>query len=161
MSLQSFAFDPALQHARPDQAKPGQIHVTPEGDVWQYCPANGASTAGELHQIAKDGSFDATPMTTTTVNSLVWGVGVPDIDVTDNYFAWYWRGNIVGGDFEIVLANAVGADSVLTSTATAGVGGTGGTPVDGLTNIDAGVTDTRVTCWANGILTVGKTAAYD
>ena len=160
MSTQKFGFDPAVQSSTP-KVTVGTVHITEDGDVWEYCKADGAQTAGELAQISKDSTRDATPMTTTTVDSKTWDVGVPDIDMTDNYFGWFWRGNIKGGAFEIVLANGVAANSVLTSTGTAGEGGTGGTPIDGLVNVDAGVTSTRVTCWAHGILTVGVTAAYD
>jgi hypothetical protein len=158
--MQVRGFDPNVQSAQP-LFVPGQIHIEPDGSVYEYCKANGAQTAGEFAQLTKDSTRDATPMTTTTVDSKVWDVGVACIAMTDNYFGWFWRGNIKGGEFEAVVVNAVAAGSVLTSTATAGEAGTGGTAIDGLESVDLGVTSTRVTVWAFGLLTVGKTAAYD
>lgn len=141
----------------------GDRHVDPlTGKVWMFARANGNLVAGDVHQLAEDGSFDMTPMTTTTLNSIARQLGVPEIAVTDNYYAWFFVGCIAGScNHEIVVSNGVSANSVLTSTATAGEIGSGGTPIDGVRNIDAGVTDTRVTCIVFGMLTAGVTAAYD
>ena len=157
MSGQLLGFDPSRQDEIP-KFTPGREHRDAQGRLWKYVRANGAQTAGEVSQVAKDGTYDATPMTTTTVNSLTHDCVVPDIDVTDNYYYWGFAGE---GEFEIVVVNGVTANSVLTSTGTAGEVGTGGTPVDGLLNIDAGVTSTRVTCFAHKRLSVGVTPAYD
>ena len=78
--------------------------------------------------------------------------------MTDNYYGWFWCGY---GEFEVVVVNGVTALSPLTTTATAGEVGTGGTLIDGFINVDAGVTSTRVTCIAFGELTVAVTAAFD
>lgn len=158
MSVQSYAFDPAVQSLTP-LARVGQLHIDHLGRYWRYGQANGAQTAGEVAQFSRDGTWDATPMTTTTQDSKLWRLGVPDIAMTDNYYGWFWTGN---GDFEIIVSNAVAALSPLTTTATAGVVGTGGTLIDGLINIDEGATDTRVTCHAFVTeLSVAVIAAFD
>lgn len=157
MTQQLLGFDPNRATEVP-LFTVGREHRDEQGRLWRYCKANGNLVAGDLHQVAKDGTMDATPMTTTTVDSKVWDVVVPNINVTDNYYFWGFAGE---GQFEIVLANGTTALSVLTSTGTAGEGGAGGTPIDGLINIDAGVTDTRVTCMAHKRLSVGITAAFD
>lgn len=157
MSIQSLSFNPAMQHSTP-QHKLGAVHWDEQGRMWRYGQANGAQTAGCTAQFSKDGTWDATPMTTTTLNSLPQRLGVPDIAMTDNYYGWFFCGF---GDFECIIANGISASAVITSTATAGKPGSGGTPLDGFENIDAGVTDTRVTCLIYGLMTAGLTAAYD
>lgn len=136
----------------------GTVHWDRTGRKFRYGQANGAQTAGEVSQFSIDGTWDATPMTTTTQDSKMWHLGVPNIDMTDNYYGWFFCGY---GEFEIVVANSVSVRSPLTTTATAGEVGTGGTLIDGLINIDAGVTNTRVTCMAFGELTVAVTIAFD
>ncbi len=61
---------------------------------------------------------------------------------TTNKYGWVWCG---AGTFEAIVVNGVAADSALTTTATAGQAGTGGDAITGCINIDAGVTNTRVT----------------
>lgn len=158
MGAQVTGFDPNFQSAAPALFRVGQVHWDELGRKWRYGQANGALTAGTTCQFSKDGTFDATPMTTTTLNSQVQRLCAPNIDMTDNYFGWFFCGY---GDFELIIANAIGANSVITSTATAGKPGSGGTPLDGFENIDAGVTDTRVTCTVYGEFTAGLIAAYD
>ena len=157
MSGQLFAVDMEIQSAIPLYPS-GTVHFDRLGRKFVYGQANGALTAGTTCQMSKDGSFDFTPMTTTTLNSLPQRLGSPDIDMTDNYWGWFFQGF---GDWELIIANGTSANSVITSSATAGKPGAGGTPLDGLENIDAGVTDTRVTCTIYGSFTAGVTAAYD
>lgn len=61
---------------------------------------------------------------------------------TTTPYVWVWCGV---GSFEAIVTNGVAADSSLTTTGSAGVAGTGGDAITGCINIDAGVTDTRVT----------------
>lgn len=157
MSSQLLMFDPNSQSSTA-LFKVGTMHTDEQGRLWVYGQANGAQTAGEVSQFTRDGTWDATPMTTTTQDSKLWNLGVPNINMTDNYYGWFFHGF---GDFEIVVVNAVTALTALTTTGTAGEVGTGGTLIDGLMNIDAGVTSTRVTCHAFGRLTVAVTAAFD
>ncbi len=157
MSKQTVGVDINLQTADP-VFKLGQVHFDEYGRKFRYGQANGAQTAGEVSQFTRDGTWDATPMTTTTQDSKLWHLGVPNINMTDNYYGWFWCGY---GEFEVVVVNGVTALSPLTTTATAGEVGTGGTLIDGFINVDAGVTSTRVTCIAFGELTVAVTAAFD
>lgn len=157
MSVQILGFDPGRQSS--DLLfKLGTTHFDEQGRIWKYGQAAGAQTAGETAQFNREGGWDATPMTTTTQDSKLWNLGVPHIDMTDNYYGWFFHGC---GEFEMVVTDSVTALSALTTTGTAGVVGTGGTLIDGLMNIDAGVTATRVTCVAFGRLTVGVIAAFD
>jgi hypothetical protein len=159
--MQHVAFDPQIQSPTPI-AKPGSVHINPvNGDVYQYLQADGDVEAGGLTQIAVDGSYEAKETTTTLVDGKVWQIGIFGIDVDDENYAWAWRGNLLGGTFEAKVANGTSANSVLTSTANAGEAGAGGTPIDGAINIDAGSNTALVTIYAHGILSVGKTAAFD
>lgn len=157
MSIQSLMFDPNVQSVTP-LFPVGHVYFDEYGRKFRYGQANGAQTAGEVSQFSRDGTWDATPMTTTTQDSKLWHLGVPNINMTDNYYGWFFCGF---GEYEIVVANAVAALSPLTTTGTAGEVGTGGTLIDGLMNVDEGVTSTRVTCIAFGELTVGVVAAFD
>lgn len=157
MSRQTLMFNPAREDAVP-LFKLGTLNVDELGRHWIYGQANGAQTAGQIAQFTREGGWDGTPMTTTTQDSKMWDCGIPDINMTDNYYGWFWVGF---GEFECVVANAVTALSPLTTTGTAGVAGTGGTLIDGFMNIDAGVTSARVTCKAFGRLTVGVIANFD
>lgn len=134
----------------------GALHIDEQGRFWEYCQINGALAAGYTALIPNGN--DAAPLTTTNAGSVGQKVGIADRAFTDNYFGWLFRGN---GDFEAVIANAHSAGALLTSTANAGIPGAGGVALDGLRAIDAGVTATRVTVHAPGLLTVGVAAASD
>jgi hypothetical protein len=54
-------------------------------------------------------------------------------------FGWAWCG---GGVFEAFVASGISAGDALTTTATAGVAGTGGDSLVGCTAVEAGVNDT-------------------
>ena len=157
MSGQLSYFDPNVQHSTPQTAL-GTVHWDRVGRLWRYGQANGAQTAGEISQFTKTGTFDATPATTTTINSVMQMIGSPEIDMTDNYYGWFFCGF---GLHEIIVTNGVSANTVMTSTATAGVIGTGGSNLDGCENIDAGVTDTRVTVLVAALFTALFAASYD
>lgn len=128
----------------------GDIHITQDGNIYQYAKAEGAITAG--HMVYIDEVGDAYPATTTNVGSTYKNIGFAGCDVTDEYYAWFWRGAVGSGTFEAIVTNGVAANTNLTTTASAGLPGTGGTAVVGLRSIDAGVTSTRVTVQAAGIL---------
>ena len=67
---------------------------------------------------------------------------------TTNKYGWVWCGV---GTFEAIVANGVAADSNLTTTTNGGEAGTGGDVIATCINIDAGVTNTRVTVRCAGI----------
>lgn len=161
MTAQLTFFDPSVQHSTP-QAKMGEVNWDIYGKKWRYGKANGALAAGGVVMFARDEdpyvAWDGQPVTTTLQDTKMWHLGVPDIAMTDNYFGWFFVGF---GYFEILVANAVSALSPLTTTGTAGVVGTGGTLIDGLMNVDAGVTSTRVTCIAFGELTTMVIQNFD
>lgn len=137
----------------------GALHVGIDGEIWEYAKNEGGASAG--HACIIDNNHDATKVTTTLAGSVGQKIGIPNIDMTDEYYGWYWRGN---GDFEAILANGFTAGNQLFTSATGGVlGANGGSDcgIDGLRAIDAGVTDTRVTVHAACLMTVGVAAASD
>lgn len=164
MSKQGY-FDPKTQSSVP-LAVIGQAHIDEQGRRFVYGRANGAHTAGRFSIMAEDGTYDFTPMTTTLVTDggsvgSNWALlGVPDINLTDDYYAWFWIGY---GTYECVIENSFAAADVIYTTANAGIPGTNSTShiLDGFKTIDAGATSTRVTCWAAGRLTAGLTACAD
>lgn len=126
----------------------GSVHRGNKG-FFQYIRSNGANAAGNF--VVIDAAYDATPMTTTVLStSGRVGIGVAVATLADNEYGWAWVGE---GDFEAFVVNAVAAGTALTSTATAGNAGTGGTAIPGLKTVDLGVTSTRVTVFASTIMT--------
>lgn len=141
----------------------GQVGFDVYGREWMYCKSEGGSTAGYLCTITTDGAYDATSATTTTCGTAGTNwvlLGAPDIDMTDEYYGWYWIGN---GTFELVVENGFAAGDVVYTTAAAGICGADDTSfqIEGLKTIDEGVTATRVTVWAADRLHVGVVEAAD
>jgi hypothetical protein len=114
--------------------------------VYSYQKAEGAITAGWACIIDELG--DATPATTTLSGALPCAIGIACADLTDEYYGWFWRGC---GVFEAIVTNGAAAGA-LTTTASAGILGTGGDAVSGARNVDAGVTATRVTIFASTLM---------
>ena len=136
---------------------PGALYIAEDGRFYEYAKSEGAASAG--HFCIIDESGDAIKADNDTHTAVAYKLGVACVDMTDEYYGWYWRGN---GVFEAIIGNSVSALSALTLTGTGGEPGTGGTlKLDGVTNIDAGVTSTRVTCYAPGLMTVGVAVLYD
>lgn len=162
MSKQGY-FDPATESAVP-LAVLGQVHFDEYGRRWVYGRDSGSgTTAGYLNDMSTDGNYTFTSTTTTRCGTpgSNWKLcGVPDRNVTASYYAWYWIGY---GTFEVVLANSYSAADVVYTTASGGIGGSNSSShiFDGLKNIDAGVTATRVTVWCANRLTAGLTACAD
>ena len=163
MTMQKIGFD-SSETSTTQKFGIGDLHFEPNGGgVWEYVQANGAITAGYAALIPDQGdatadNCDAVMLTTTNAGSVGQKVGFADCAFADNAYGWLWRGC---GDFEAVVTNGVSAETILTTTGTNGLVGTGGVALDGLRNIDAGVTGTRVTVHCPGLLTVGVAAASD
>lgn len=138
-------FDLTVNEALPTQVV-GALFSGDNG-FYSYQKCEGGLTAGQFALIDELG--DATGLTTTNSGSLPQSVGVACADLTDEYYGWFWRGC---GSFEAIVTNAVAAGTQLTTTASAGVAGTGGDTIIGLRNVDAGVTSTRVTVFAATIM---------
>jgi hypothetical protein len=162
MSKQGY-FDPNTISSTP-LAVLGQLHIDEQGRQWIYGQDSGSgTTAGYFNDMTTDGNYDFTSTTTARVGTpgSNWKLlGVPNVNVTASYYAWYWVGY---GTFECVLANGYSAADVVYTTATGGTAGSNSSShiLDGFKNIDAGVTSTRVTCWAAGRLTAGLTGCAD
>lgn len=165
MSKQNVAFDPKVQSSVP-LAQLGHVHIDEQGRHWIYGISNGGTSAGYMCDMTTDDTYDFTSTTTTRCGTpgTHWKfLGVPDIDMTDNYYGWYWIG---WGTFECIIENAysssAAADTVYT-TGNAGIPGTNSSShiIDGFKTVEAGVTATRITCWAARRLTAGICAAHD
>jgi len=162
MSYQLKGFDPSTQSATP-LFPLGSVTFDEQGRRWIYGRANGALTAGYWCDMTTDGTYDFTHTTTTRCGTpgTNWKLlGIPHIAYTDNYYGWFFTGF---GTFEAVIENNYAAGDVLYTTANAGLPGTDSSSfqIDGVKTIDAGVTATRVTIWAAGILTAGVAEAAD
>ena len=141
----------------------GQEYIDEQGRRFIYGQADGAQTAGRWAIQSVDGKFDMTPMTTALVGTpgSNWKHGaVACLDMTDNYYGWFWIGF---GTFEAIIENSFAAADVIYTTANAGIPGTNSSShiIDGVKSVDAGVTATRVTVFAAGRITYGMTACHD
>ena len=122
-----------------------------EGSDGFYEYVKFTATASNGHYVVITGTGDASGITTTNAGSTYQKVGVAQADVTvANTYGWVWRGN---GTSLGIVANGVAAGN-LTTTATAGVLGSGGTAVQGARSLAAGVTNTRVAVTAATLMTV-------
>lgn len=126
-------------------------HPTYGAGKYLYGQADEALSAGEwVHYVSSDGG--CTLMDSTEAADQPGRIGVAAADIASGSFGWIWHGE---GTFEAIVVNAVAAATQLTTTATAGQAGTGGDAIAGVQNIDAGVTDTRVTVEATGLMYAG------
>lgn len=94
-------------------------------------------------------SSQAIAMNTTDSGSLGQKIGIAVATLADNEYGWFFRGL---GEFEALVTNGVAANTQLTTTATDGEAGTGGDTIQGLRNVDPGVTSTRVTVFAASLM---------
>lgn len=104
---------------------------------WIFAQASGALTAYAVCKIDETGQ--ATELDTTGSGSEPTMVGVPQVDLADNEYGWFFRGN-GGGDgkgIKMLIQTGVSAGAVLTTTATAGEAGAGGDAIQNVTNVDA------------------------
>jgi len=122
-------------------------HYPANDGMYQLVKAAGTIAAGGFCTIDELGN--ATAATDTTSGATAKGVGIAPVAVTVNQYFFAWRGL---GQFEALVTNAVAADTNLTTTAVAGIAGTGGDTIIGLRSIDLGVTATRVTVYAATIM---------
>jgi len=120
-------------------------HLAKDG-YYVYGQADGAVAAGGLVRILESGQVDE--ITTAESAATAKTLGIAQAALADNQYGWFWRGV---GQTEALLANGVTADVSLTTTATAGVLGTGGDAVTTLRAIDAN---------ASGSAALGTVYAY-
>lgn len=129
--------------------EPGTMHWASDG-AYEYAQLDEAAGVVAGGYVIIGPSSQAIAMNTTDSGSLGQKIGVAVAAIADNQYGWFWRGH---GEFEAIVVNAVSANSQLTTTATDGQAGTGGDTIQGLRNIDAGVTNTRVTVFAASLMT--------
>ena len=126
-------------------------HPTYGRGAWLYGQADEALVAGEfVHYVSSDGGMSM--MDTTESADEPGRIACVDTDIASGSWGWAWHGE---GTFEAQVVNGVAAATQLTTTGTAGEAGTGGDTIPGLQNIDAGVTDTRVTVEASILMYAG------
>lgn len=125
----------------------GEQHTADSG-VYLYAQADGAIAEGALVKISDVGQADSVTTAESAATPKKLGVCVAAGGLADNQYGWFWRGN---GVEEALLANGVAADTALTTTATAGVLGTGGDAVVSLVSVDAN---------SSGAAALGTVQAY-
>lgn len=108
------------------------VEVKAKG-VYVFARANGAVLQGDLCKIDPE-TWDADSVTTTESGSTGKMCGIAQAALADNEFGWFWRGC---GTTEALVADGVSADTNGTTTANAGVIGSGGDAIATLTVIDA------------------------
>jgi len=141
----------------------GSVYKDALGCTYVYAQAHAAAEAGSFLILPNAGTYHAIDMTTSDVGTpgTNWkALGVACCDLTADYYGWLWTGN---GYFECIIENNFAAADVIYTTATGGIPGTNSSShiLDGFKTIDAGVTETRVTCFAVGRLTAGMIACCD
>ena len=113
----SYGTDPAMM-----PAVVGDIGSCPEG-MFVFVQANGAIAQYAFVTIANDGQ--AAELTTTTAGSNNLMIGVAQVALADNEYAWVWVGGPRGGGVGSGIKGKVAANYValnnLQTTATAGV----------------------------------------
>lgn len=113
----SYGTDPAMM-----PAIVGDMGESPEG-MFVFVQANGAIAQYAFVTIANDGQ--AAELTTTTAGSNNLMIGVAQVALADNEYAWVWVGGPRGGGVGSGIKGKVAANYValnnLQTTATAGV----------------------------------------
>lgn len=113
------------------QFTPGDVSIDNQGGRWKYAKASGAVSAYQLCTLTSAATPLAVPATTTTIVSSPFttgtpGVlGIPQVDIADTYFGWFWQGGAgcggVGRGIKCLLAVSCAAEVKLCTTGTAGV----------------------------------------
>lgn len=108
---------------------PGDTVLADSG-AYRYLQANGAVVEGYLCKFV-EGTFDADTCTTAESGSVhtLLGANVTSGGLADNYWGWFWVGDY---GQEYVYVQDIATDTQVTTTTTAGQGGSGGDNVDGL-----------------------------
>lgn len=135
--------------------QPGEV-VRADSGVYIYGQANGAIDEGAICKfVEQTWDFDEVTTAESGSTNTPLGVCVAAGGLADNYWGWFWRGCGV----EEVYVQDIATDTQVTTTTTAGEGGSGGDNIDGLftneNNASAGLT----TCRAAGFLQTNMTTA--
>lgn len=128
----------------PAQILPG-TKIRTQGGFMHFAQVNEAAgiAIGRFAIIGPDGQ--AIAMNTTDSGSLGQDIGVACAALADNEYGWFWRGP---GTWEALVTDSVAANTQLTTTASDGIAGTGGDTIQGLRNLELGVTATLVDVFA-------------
>lgn len=136
--------------------KPGATVRADTGN-YIYGSANGAVAEGAICKYV-EGTFDFDTVTTAesgSTNTLV-GVSVASGGLADNYWGWFWVGN---GSEEVLLATTIAADTQVTTTSSAGTGGSGGDNVYSLFTNESSGSGGLTNCRASGRLATNFTTS--
>ena len=135
--------------------KPGDTVVCDSG-LYVYGSANGAIDEGAICKFV-EGTWDFDEITTAESGSTNTPIGVcvASGGLADNYWGWFWRGQ----GKESVYVQDIATDTQVTTTTSAGEGGSGGDNIDSLftneNNASAGLT----VCRASRLLSTNFTTA--
>lgn len=124
------------------------------GTVYRYCQNQAAATSKGQDCLISNANV-ATPQNTAGVSSIGGLIGIPEVDVAANYYAWFIVGPTRNGtDHKALMAASVSSGVNLTTTTTAGTVGTGGTAIKNAVSSAASGAGGLTTFHANGRLTV-------
>lgn len=127
--------------------------VQADSGVYEYFQANGAISEGGVCILTYDDG-QAVEADTTASGSTPKSIGIACEALADNEYGWFWRGK---GYENVLLAASVADDAAITTTATAGEGGTGGDLIFSLISTAANGGSVALTaCAAGGLLTTNS-----
>lgn len=109
--------------------------------IYRFGQAAGAIDLGAVCSIDETGQV--AELDTTGSGSTPKTVGVALAALADNEWGWFWRGC---GQCDVLLATSINDDTAITTTATAGVGGTGGDAITGLVSTESSGTGGLTGC---------------
>lgn len=129
------------------------LSVEADSGVYEYYQANGAVSEGAVCIVTLDDG-QAVEADTSGSGSTPKTIGVACEALADNEYGWFWRGK---GYENVLLAASVADDAAITTTATAGEGGTGGDLIFSLVSTAANGGSVALTaCAAGGLLTTNS-----
>lgn len=130
-------------------------HVNADSGVYVYMQANGAIVEGYLCKFV-EGTYDADTCTTAESGSVhtPLAANVTAGGLADNFWGWFWRG---GKGQDYVYVQDIATDTQVTTTATAGQGGSGGDNIFGLFTNENNSAAALTLCRASEIFSTNNT----
>jgi len=138
----------------------GDVFQDRKGGVWVYGHASGA--IDQYAACTIDEAGEIAELTTTTSGAVPSAICIPQVSMTDDYYAWAYRGSLGGSvdvdSVKVLAASNCAADVKLYTTSTAGVLDDATSSADCVLNLrldaaqGSGESD-GVACTAIGILT--------
>lgn len=132
-----------------------QIDTNKGTIIWAKA-ASSISEGDICHLSTSAGVTSATASTTALVSTTRLDIVVAHKAVANGAYGWFFAGPFV--DVQVRLAASVNADTAITTTTNAGIGGTGGTAISGLTTNAASGAGGLTSCRSPRPMSVGTGA---